>query len=203
MNVNLPSFQSMSWRRHLIESEKLDHFWYIPWLVLCSFSFYFVVFDDSLSLSICFRTNLQNETTNWSSSGKLDSTPPHQATPLLHLLPSLQAPRKHCQTIQDWLQFVHQSHLRPMHAANLPVTMHWARAWPRCQWCPPDTVGIWSLPWIFWYLLVGNRLQKTEAASKLCVYILYNSKAQVRQQGITSSIYLYQHDSWWHILHTT
>lgn len=52
-------------------------------------------------------------------------------------------------------------------------------------------------------LVAGNRLQKTEAASKLCVYILYNSKPQVRQQGITSSIYLYHHDSWWQTLHTT
>ena len=61
----------------------------------------------------------------------------------------------------------------------------------------------WQLKPALKLLVAGNRLEKTEAASKLCVYILYNSKPQVRQQGITSSIYLYHHDSWWHILHTT
>ena len=103
--------------------------------------------------------------------------PPHQATPLLHLLPSLQAPRKHnAKPSKTGCNLSHQSHLRPMHAANLPVTMHWARAWPRCQWCPPDTVGSWSLPWSFWWLATGLKKRKQQASSVCTFYIIQNRK---------------------------
>ena len=38
----------MSLRRHLIESGRFDHIWYILLLMLYSFSFYFVIFVDSI-----------------------------------------------------------------------------------------------------------------------------------------------------------
>ena len=49
-------------------------------------------------------------------------------------------------------------------------------AWPRCQWCPPDTVGSWSLPWSFWWLATGLKKRKQQASSVCTFYIIQNRK---------------------------